>query len=397
MKMNHHYEEISQSYLFSTVAKKAADFQKKYPDREMIKLSIGDVTLPLAGAVIKALHGAVDEMGKAETFRGYGPEQGYAFLQEAIAKYYAGHGVQLDSNEIFVSDGAKSDLGNILDLFDQDNVVLVPDPVYPVYVDTNVMAGRKVLYAPANEENGFLPMPDDSVKADIIYLCSPNNPTGAVYTREQLAQWVAYARKNDAILLFDAAYECFVTDPALPRSIFEIEGAKECAIEFCSFSKIAGFTGTRCGYTVVPMAIEREGMSPNKMWLRRQTTKFNGVPYIVQRGAAAVFTEDGMAEIQHNLDYYRANAKVIAGALDECNVWYCGGKNSPYIWMKCPGGMDSWTFFDWLLETTGVVGTPGVGFGSCGEGFFRLTAFGNAEKTKIAAERVKNAILSLNK
>ena len=247
MKMNHHYEEISQSYLFSTVAKKAADFQKKYPDREMIKLSIGDVTLPLAGAVIKALHGAVDEMGKAETFRGYGPEQGYAFLQEAIAKYYAGHGVQLDPNEIFVSDGAKSDLGNILDLFDQDNVVLVPDPVYPVYVDTNVMAGRKVLYAPANEENGFLPMPDDSVKADIIYLCSPNNPTGAVYTREQLAQWVAYARKNDAILLFDAAYECFVTDPALPRSIFEIEGAKECAIEFCSFSKIAGFTGTRCG------------------------------------------------------------------------------------------------------------------------------------------------------
>ena len=397
MKMNHHYEEISQSYLFSTVAKKAADFQKKYPDREMIKLSIGDVTLPLAGAVIKALHGAVDEMGKAETFRGYGPEQGYTFLQEAIAKYYAGHGVQLDPNEIFVSDGAKSDLGNILDLFDQDNVVLVPDPVYPVYVDTNVMAGRKVLYAPANEENGFLPMPDDSVKADIIYLCSPNNPTGAVYTREQLAQWVAYARKNDAILLFDAAYECFVTDPALPRSIFEIEGAKECAIEFCSFSKIAGFTGTRCGYTVVPMAIEREGMSPNKMWLRRQTTKFNGVPYIVQRGAAAVFTEDGMAEIQHNLDYYRANAKVIAGALDECGVWYCGGKNSPYIWMKCPGGMDSWTFFDWLLETTGVVGTPGVGFGSCGEGFFRLTAFGNAEKTKIAAERVKNAILSLNK
>ena len=275
--------------------------------------------------------------------------------------------------------------------------MLVPDPVYPVYVDTNVMAGRKVLYAPANEENGFLPMPDDSVKADIIYLCSPNNPTGAVYTREQLSQWVAYARKNDAILLFDAAYECFVTDPALPRSIFEIEGAKECAIEFCSFSKIAGFTGTRCGYTVVPMAIEREGMSPNKMWLRRQTTKFNGVPYIVQRGAAAVFTEDGMAEIQHNLDYYRANAKVIAGALDECGVWYCGGKNSPYIWMKCPGGMDSWTFFDWLLETTGVVGTPGVGFGSCGEGFFRLTAFGNAEKTKIAAERVKNAILSLNK
>ena len=395
MKMNHHYEEISQSYLFSTVAKKAADFQKKYPDREMIKLSIGDVTLPLAGAVIKALHGAVDEMGKAETFRGYGPEQGYAFLQEAIAKYYAGHGVQLDPNEIFVSDGAKSDLGNILDLFDQDNVVLVPDPVYPVYVDTNVMAGRKVLYAPANEENGFLPMPDDSVKADIIYLCSPNNPTGAVYTREQLAQWVAYARKNDAILLFDAAYECFVTDPALPRSIFEIEGAKECAIEFCSFSKIAGFTGTRCGYTVVPKDLERDGMNINKLWLRRQTTKFNGVPYVVQRGAAAVFTESGMAEIQHNLDYYRKNAKVIADALDECGVWYCGGKNSPYIWLRCPGSMKSWEFFDWLLENCGVVGTPGVGFGECGEGYFRLTAFGDAEKTKVAAERIKTAIKAL--
>ena len=392
MKMNHHYEEISQSYLFSTVAKKAADFQKKYPDREMIKLSIGDVTLPLAGAVIKALHGAVDEMGKAETFRGYGPEQGYAFLQEAIAKYYAGHGVQLDPNEIFVSDGAKSDLGNILDLFDQDNVVLVPDPVYPVYVDTNVMAGRKVLYAPANEENGFLPMPDDSVKADIIYLCSPNNPTGAVYTREQLAQWVAYARKNDAILLFDAAYECFVTDPALPRSIFEIEGAKECAIEFCSFSKIAGFTGTRCGYTVVPMAIEREGMSPNKMWLRRQTTKFNGVAYIVQRGAAAIFSEEGVKQVQEHLDYYRENARILAEAMDELGIWYTGGKNSPYIWLKCPNGMESWEFFDYLLENANVVGTPGAGFGENGKNFFRLTAFGDRENTIEAVARIKKLL-----
>lgn len=392
MKMNHHYEEISQSYLFSTVAKKAADFQKKYPDREMIKLSIGDVTLPLAGAVIKALHGAVDEMGKAETFRGYGPEQGYAFLQEAIAKYYAGHGVQLDPKEIFVSDGAKSDLGNILDLFDQDNVVLVPDPVYPVYVDTNVMAGRKVLYAPANEENGFLPMPDDSVKADIIYLCSPNNPTGAVYTREQLAQWVAYARKNDAILLFDAAYECFVTDSALPRSIFEIEGAKECAIEFCSFSKIAGFTGTRCGYTVVPMAIEREGMSPNKMWLRRQTTKFNGVAYIVQRGAAAIFSEEGVKQVQEHLDYYRENARILAEAMDELGIWYTGGKNSPYIWLKCPNGMESWEFFDYLLENANVVGTPGAGFGENGKNFFRLTAFGDRENTIEAVARIKKLL-----
>ena len=280
--------------------------------------------------------------------------------------------------------------------------VLVVEPSFVCYKPIVELMHGVAVPIPTKEENKFKLTPEElrshiTERTKMLILPYPNNPTGAVYTREQLAQWVAYARKNDAILLFDAAYECFVTDPALPRSIFEIEGAKECAIEFCSFSKIAGFTGTRCGYTVVPMAIEREGMSPNKMWLRRQTTKFNGVPYIVQRGAAAVFTEDGMAEIQHNLDYYRANAKVIAGALDECDVWYCGGKNSPYIWMKCPGGMDSWTFFDWLLETTGVVGTPGVGFGSCGEGFFRLTAFGNAEKTKIAAERVKNAILSLNK
>ena len=395
MNINKHYAELADSYLFSTVARKAAEFQKANPDREVIKLSIGDVTLPLAKCVVEAMHKAVDEMGTAEGFHGYGPEQGYDFLKDAVRDYYAGHGVNLKSGEIFISDGAKSDLANVLGLFDVNNTVLVPDPVYPTYVDTNVMAGRKVLYAPANEENGFLPMPDDSVKADIIYLCSPNNPTGAVYTREQLAQWVAYARKNDAILLFDAAYECFVTDPALPRSIFEIEGAKECAIEFCSFSKIAGFTGTRCGYTVVPMAIEREGMSPNKMWLRRQTTKFNGVPYIVQRGAAAVFTESGMAEIQHNLDYYRRNAQVIGKALEEAGVWFCGGKNSPYLWMKCPGGMTSWEFFDYLLEKTGVVGTPGSGFGPCGEGYFRLTAFGNAEKTKIAAELLKKAIMEL--
>ena len=396
MKINENFSLLRSNYLFSTMSRKIKDYKIAHPEADIIDLGIGDVSRPLPEACIKAMHSAVNELADAATFRGYPPERGYDFLIDKILKYdFAARGITLERDEIFISDGAKSDLGNILDLFDQDNVVLVPDPVYPVYVDTNVMAGRKVLYAPANEENGFLPMPDDSVKADIIYLCSPNNPTGAVYTREQLAQWVAYARKNDAILLFDAAYECFVTDPALPRSIFEIEGAKECAIEFCSFSKIAGFTGTRCGYTVVPMAIEREGMNPNKMWLRRQTTKFNGVPYIVQRGAAAVFTESGMAEIQHNLDYYRRNAQVIGKALEEAGVWFCGGKNSPYLWMKCPGGMTSWEFFDYLLEKTGVVGTPGSGFGPCGEGYFRLTAFGNAEKTKIAAELLKKAIMEL--
>ena len=395
MKINKHYSEISESYLFSTVAKKQKEFSAAHPDREIIRLSIGDVTLPLAGAVVKAMHNAVDEMGTKEGFHGYGPEQGYEFLKESIRGYYAGHGVELAADEIFISDGAKSDLGNILDLFDKDNTVLVTDPVYPVYVDTNVMAGRKILYAPATQENGFLPMPDPAVKADVIYLCSPNNPTGAVYTREQLAQWVEYAKAQNAIILFDAAYECFVTEEGLARSIFEVPGAKECAIEFCSFSKIAGFTGTRCGYTVVPMALEREGMSLNKMWLRRQTTKFNGVPYVVQKGAAAVFTPEGMAEIQENLNYYRRNAQVIAQTLEECGIWYCGGKNSPYLWLKCPGGMTSWEFFDWLLDKAGVVGTPGSGFGSCGEGYFRLTAFGDAEKTKVAAQRLKEALKTL--
>ena len=395
MKINKHYAELADSYLFSTVARKATEFQKAHPDREVIKLSIGDVTLPLAKCVIEAMHKAVDEMSTSEGFHGYGPEQGYDFLRDAVRDYYAGHGVNLKSNEIFISDGAKSDLANVLGLFDTDNTVLVPDPVYPTYVDDNVSDGRKVLYAKCDESNNFLPMPDPNVKADIIYICSPSNPTGAVYTPEQLKVWVDHANATGAVILFDAAYECFVSEPGLARSIFEVEGARTCAIEICSFSKIAGFTGTRCGYTVVPEELEREGRSLHQMWLRRQTTKFNGVPYIVQRGAAAVFTESGMAEIQHNLDYYRQNAKVIGKALDEAGVWYCGGKNSPYLWMKCPGGMTSWEFFDYLLENTGVVGTPGSGFGPCGEGYFRLTAFGNAEKTKIAAELLKKAILAL--
>lgn len=392
MKLNTNYLNVNDSYLFSTIAKKVAAYQQAHPDKTVLRLGIGDVTLPLAPAVISALHSAVDEMANKDTFRGYGPEQGYGFLKDSIAAYYKERGVQLAGDEIFISDGAKSDLGNILDLFSQDNVVLVPDPVYPVYVDTNVMAGRKIIYADANEENGFLPMPDYSVDADLIYICSPNNPTGAAYTVAQLKEWVDYATKKGAIILYDAAYECFVESEGLARSIYQVEGAKNCAIEFCSFSKMAGFTGTRCGYTVVPEAIEKDGLSVNKMWLRRQTTKFNGVPYIVQRGAAAVFTKEGREQISKNLDYYRANAKVIAEGLKELGIWFTGGENSPYIWLKCPNGMKSWEFFDYLLENAQVVGTPGAGFGVNGEGFFRLTAFGSAEVTKEAVERIKKLL-----
>ncbi|MGM9630285.1 LL-diaminopimelate aminotransferase [Butyricicoccus sp.] len=389
MKVNHNFANIAQSYLFSTIAQKVADYTAAHPDAPVIRMGIGDVTLPLPQASIDAMHAAVDELSHQESFRGYGPEQGYGFLKDAIQAYYASHGTQLEADEIFVSDGAKSDVGNILDLFDQDNTVLVPDPVYPVYVDTNTMAGRKILYMDANESNGFLPLPDPAVKADIIYLCSPNNPTGAVYDRAGLKAWVDYALENQAVILFDAAYECFVADENLPRSIFEIEGAKKCAIEFCSFSKTAGFTGTRCGYTVVPLELEFEGMNLNKMWLRRQTTKFNGVAYIVQRGAAAVFTEEGVKQVQEHLDYYRENARILADAMDELGIWYTGGKNSPYIWLKCPNGMESWEFFDYLLENANVVGTPGAGFGENGKNFFRLTAFGDREKTKEAVERIK--------
>ena len=396
MQLNPHYAELNESYLFSTIAHKVADYQQAHPQADIIRLGIGDVTLPLAASVTKAMHEAVEEQAHKETFHGYIPsEQGYGFLREAIRDYYADHGVTLDLSEIFISDGAKSDLGNLLDLFSQDNTVLVPDPVYPVYVDDNVMAGRKILYMPANAENNFLPMPDEVPYADIVYLCSPNNPTGATYTVEQLKAWVRWAKQNDALILFDAAYECFVTEPGLARSIYEVEGAKEVAVEVCSFSKIAGFTGTRCGYTVVPQDIRQGELSLNKMWLRRQTTKFNGVAYVVQRGAAAVFTPEGMREIRENLDYYRQNAAVIAQALDEMGIWYCGGKSSPYIWLRCPNNMDSWAFFDWLLENANVVGTPGEGFGACGQGYFRLTAFGDADRTKEAAQRIKAALAKL--
>ena len=347
MNLNKNYENLEQSYLFSTIAKKVNEFVANNPDKKVIRLGIGDVTKPLCKSVVDAMHKAVDEMGVQETFRGYGPEQGYDFLRSAIKNYYLSHHVDLELDEIFISDGAKSDLGNILDLFDKDNIVLVPDPVYPVYVDTNIMNGRKVVFANANAENEFLPSVNDienGVSPDIIYICSPNNPTGAVYNKDQLKEWVDYANKNNAIILFDSAYECFISDKDLPRSIFEIEDAKSCAIEFCSLSKTAGFTGTRCGYTIVPKELGKL----NKMWLRRQTTKFNGVPYIVQRGAEAVFTEEGMKEISENLNYYKENAKIISETMKECNIWFVGGKHSPYIWLKCPNNMSSWEFFDYL-------------------------------------------------
>lgn len=392
MKLNKNYSRLAQSYLFSTIAKKVNEYTAENPSAEIIRLGIGDVTLPLAPAVVKALEDASREMGKKETFRGYGPEQGYDFLKASIAQYYGKKGVSLENDEIFISDGAKSDLGNILDLFDTDNTVLVPDPVYPVYVDTNVMAGRKIVYINANESNGFLPLPDSNVNADIIYICSPNNPTGAVYTKEQLSKWVDYALEHGAVILFDSAYEAFVRDSSLPTSIYQIPGAKKCAVEFCSFSKTAGFTGTRCGYTVVPNGLVFDGMSLNKMWLRRQTTKFNGVPYIIQKSAAAVFTDEGQKQVHENLDYYIQNARVISDAFDKMGIWYTGGKNSPYIWLKCPNGMGSWEYFDFLLKNAGVVGTPGEGFGKNGEGFFRLTAFNTHENTVKAVEKIKSVM-----
>ncbi|MBQ7418048.1 MAG: LL-diaminopimelate aminotransferase [Acidaminococcaceae bacterium] len=395
--VNENYTALQDSYLFSQVAHKVADYSATHPETKIIRLGIGDVTLPLAPVVVEAMQKAAAEMGVKESFRGYGPEQGYGFLHEALAEYYTGFGVTLASSEIFISDGAKSDCGNITDIFDDANVILVPDPVYPVYLDTNIMRGRQIVFMEGRPNNDFLPMPDPSVKADIIYLCSPNNPTGAVYSKEQLTEWVAYARKQDAVILFDAAYEAFIDDPSLPRSIFEIEGAKECAIELCSLSKTAGFTGTRCGYTVVPLELKRKTrtgkeLSLNKMWLRRQTTKFNGVPYIVQRGAEAVFTPEGQKQCRENLAYYKENARLIGKALEEKGILYYGGKNSPYIWMQCPKGIKSWEFFDYLLEKLGIVGTPGSGFGAMGEGWFRLTAFAGREATEEAVERFRRLL-----
>lgn len=393
-KLNENYQNVKDSYLFAEIARRVKVYEETHPEKaaDIIRLGIGDVTLPLTKSVIEALHEAVDSQAVSETFKGYGPEQGYAFAQEAIADYYARNGVEVKATDIFISDGAKSDTGNITELFAKDNVVLVPDPVYPVYVDTNTMDGKNIIYMNGTKENDFLPMPDENVKADIIYLCSPNNPTGACYNKEQLETWVAYALKNDAVILYDSAYEAFITDPTLPRSIYAIEGAKKCAIEFCSLSKTAGFTGTRFSYTVVPEELVFETsnggtLSLHNMWNRRQCTKFNGTPYIIQYAGAKVFTEEGMKECQENIGYYRENAHMIAETLEKKGISFTGGVNSPYIWFECPKGMESWEFFDYLLENAQVVGTPGAGFGENGKNYFRLTSFGKHEKTKEAMER----------
>ncbi len=389
MKLNHNFQNLEQSYLFVTIAKKVNEYTAAHPDNHLIRMGIGDVTLPLAPVVIEAMHKATDEMARKETFRGYSPDSnGYPFLREAIAGYYQGFGVDVQASEVFVGDGAKSDVGNIVDIFDSANTILVPDPVYPVYVDTNIMAGRKIVYADANKGNGFLPMPKEGHKVDVIYLCSPNNPTGAVYNKEQLTAWVDYALDQGAVILFDAAYECFV-NPGLPRSIFEIPGAEKCAIEFGSLSKTAGFTGMRCGYTVIKPQLEADGVQAAALWQRRQGSKFNGVNYVTQRAAEAVFSKEGQKQIQENIAYYKRNAQVMVQAMKDMGLWYTGGENSPYVWFQCPEGKSGWEYFDYLLNEKEIVGTPGEGFGKNGAGCMRLSAFGDAQKTVEAMERLK--------
>ena len=395
--INENFRNLKENYLFADIAKRVKDYTTKNPDKKVIRLGIGDVTLPLPPVVIEAMKKGCDELGVKETFKGYPDYEGYEFLRQAVSDYYKSNGVSINADEVLISDGAKSDCGNIADIFGTENTVLVTDPVYPVYVDSNIMAGRKIIYTDSTKENGFAAMPDKNVKADIIYLCSPNNPTGSVYTKEQLKEWVDYALANNAVILFDSAYEAYIQDTSIPRSIFAIEGARKCAIEFCSLSKTAGFTGTRCGYTVIPHDLEMknsDGESVNiyKLWYRRLATKFNGVSYPVQCGAAAVFTPEGQKQIKENIAYYMDNAKIIADALTEMGVWFTGGKNSPYIWLKCPNNMGSWEFFDYLLNNANVVGTPGVGFGNNGEGYFRLTAFGDKEATKEAVRRIKELL-----
>ena len=406
IKINENFLELQESYLFATIAQKVAKYSKENPDKKIIKLGIGDVTRPIPQVVLQAIHKATDEQASSETFRGYGPEQGYEFLREKIKEYdYKSRNVDIDIDEIFVSDGAKCDCGNIVDILAQDNKVAITDPVYPVYLDTNVMSGRSgkydketgkyenIVYIPATSKNNFVPeLPKE--KVDIIYLCYPNNPTGTTLTKEQLATWVKYAKENKALILFDAAYEAFITDENVPHSIYEIDGAKEVAIEFRSYSKTAGFTGMRCAFIVVPKELKGytksgEEVSINKLWNRRHCTKFNGVSYIVQRAAEAVYTEEGRKQIKENIDYYKENAKIIKQGLEEVGYTVYGGVNSPYVWLKLPDRMKSWDFFDKLLTEANVVGTPGVGFGPSGEGYFRLTGFGTKENTQEAIRRIK--------
>lgn len=393
--INENFLELQDSYLFSTIAKKVKEYTENNPDKKIIKLGIGDVTRPIVPACLEAMHKAVDEIGTKEGFKGYGPEQGYEFLRKAIVENdYKSRGVDIDVDEVFVSDGSKCDCGNIVDIFGVENKVAITDPVYPVYIDTNIMSGRKITYLPVTEENNFVPeLPKE--KVDMIYLCFPNNPTGTVLTKESLKKWVDYARENKSVILYDAAYEAFITDENVPHSIYEVEGAKDVAIEFKSFSKVAGFTGVRCAYVVVPkdlMGYTKEGIevSLNKLWNRRTCTKFNGVSYVVQRAAEATYTEEGKKQIKENIDYYLENAKIIKQGLEEAGFICYGGVNSPYVWLKLPEGFTSWEFFDELLEKANVVGTPGSGFGKSGEGYFRLTAFNTKENTIEAIERIKS-------
>ncbi|TYO97478.1 LL-diaminopimelate aminotransferase [Geothermobacter ehrlichii] len=405
-RINDNYLKLQAGYLFPEISRRVSEFTGANPDARVIRLGIGDVTRPLVPAVVKAFHEGVDEMARSETFHGYGPEQGYDWLAQVIIdKAYKPLGVELKTSEVFISDGSKCDSANILDIFDLSNKVAIGDPVYPVYNDTNVMVGRSgeaneqgyyegIVYMPCTEENGFMPQfPEE--KVDIIYLCFPNNPTGAVATREQLKGWVDYALANDAVLLFDAAYEAFITEPGIPHSIYEIEGAKKCAIEFRSFSKTAGFTGVRCGLTVVPEELtgttaSGERYSLNKLWNRRQCTKFNGVSYPVQKAAAAVYSDEGWAQVQEVIAYYMENARIIREGLTAAGIRCYGGVNAPYIWLKTPEGMSSWDFFDKLLAECHVVGTPGSGFGPSGEGYFRLSAFGERENVETAVSRIRD-------
>jgi len=391
MQLNRHFDKLVRNYLFADVARKTAEFAKANPETEIIRLGIGDVTLPLSPVVVSAMKTGCDDFLHQETFRGYPEYEGYDFVRHAVAAYYKSFGVQVDDSEVFISDGAKSDCGNIGDIFAQDNTVLIPDPVYPVYVDANIMSGRNIIYAASSKEDHFLAMPDKNTKADIIYICSPNNPTGAAYHADQLKEWVDYALRNNAVILYDAAYEAFIQDD-LPRSVFSIDGARECAIELCSLSKTAGFTGVRCGYTVIPKELTRNGHKLHELWYRRQATKFNGVSWPVQCAAAAVFTPEGQKQCMENISYYRQNAKMLSDMLDKLGIDYTGGRNSPYIWLECPDPMGSWEFFDFLLKNAGVVGTPGEGFGQQGKGYFRITAFNSHENTAEAIRRITGCV-----
>ncbi len=389
IKFNSNFSKLKKDYLFVDMRRKINEYQKNNPDKKIIKLGVGDVTLPICPVVIEAMHSAVNEMASSETFKGYGPHEGYDFLREAISDSYKKSGMEISKDEVYISDGSKNDAANLQDIFSAEGNVLIPNPTYPAYVDASIMSGRNVCYMNATQENNFLPLPDPNVKANLIYLCSPSNPTGATYNKDQLKKWVEYAINNHAIILFDAAYKCFIENDDLLRSIFEVEGAEKCAIELCSFSKSAGFTGLRCAYTIIPSELKIGETKVSDIWVRRLSAKFNGVSYITQRAAFAALSDEGQKQINKSVAYYKKNAQILSDAMTKLNIWHIGGENSPYIWIKCPSNMGSWEFFDYLLEKFNIVGTPGAGFGSNGEGFFRFSAFGNHSETLEAVERLK--------